>query len=157
MPQDQGRDDGDLVGLKDVGGHPGAVANVIPHQVGDDGRIAGVILRDPDLHLPHQVGPDVGGFGVDAAADPHKEGQQGATEAEAQESIGRGAAENHKDDGAAQEPQAVGEHAGEGAGPVGDGECAVVTAAHRLSGYPDVALNGDPHPQLAHQQGEDGP
>ncbi len=81
--QDQGRDQRHRVRLEQVGGHAGAVADVVTDVVGDGRRVAGVVLGDALLDLADQVGADVGRLGEDAAADPHEHGQQGGTEAEA--------------------------------------------------------------------------
>ena len=76
---------GDAEALEQVGGHAGAVADVVAHVVGDGGRVAGVVLGDAGLDLADQVGADVGGLGEDAAADPQEQGEQRAAEAEADE------------------------------------------------------------------------
>src|SRR3712207_7388001 len=59
-------------GLEQVGGHAGAVADVVPHVVGDHGGVAGVVLGDRPLDLADQVGPDIGRLGEDAPADPDR-------------------------------------------------------------------------------------
>ena len=69
-PRMIGGDDGDDVGLEQVGGHAGAVAHVVAHVVGDGGGVAGVVLGDARLDLAHQVGAHVGRLGEDAAARP---------------------------------------------------------------------------------------
>ena len=85
LTEDQRGDEGDGVGLEEVGGHAGAVADVVAHVVGDGGGVARVVLGDAGLDLADQVGADVGGLGEDAAADTHEHREQGATEAEALE------------------------------------------------------------------------
>ena len=80
--QGQRRDDGADVGLKQVGAHAGHVAHVVAHVVGDGRRVARVVLRYALLDLAHQVGPHVGGLGVDAAAHPGEQGDGGGAEAE---------------------------------------------------------------------------
>ena len=87
QPEDHGGDDGDFVALEDVGGHAGAVADVVAHVVGDGGGVARIILGDVLLDLAHEVGADVGGLGVDAAAHAHEQGEEGAAEAEAQQRL----------------------------------------------------------------------
>ncbi len=155
QPQDQAGDDGHLVGLEDVGGHAGAVADVVADEVGHDGRVAGVVLGDVLLDLADEVGADVRGLGVDAAADPHEQGQQGAAEAEAQQGVGRGRAEDDEDEGAAEQAQAVGQHARDGPGVVGDGQ-GLVEAPPRGRGGPDVGLDGHAHAELPDEQRERG-
>ena len=83
--EDDRGDQRDLVALEQVGGHAGAVADVVAHVVGDGGRVAGVVLGDAGLDLADEVGADVGGLGEDAAADPQEQGQQRAAEAEPDE------------------------------------------------------------------------
>src|SRR4029077_20759941 len=87
IAQDHGCDDGDLVALEDVGGHAGTVADVVADIVGDGGGVARVVLGDAGLDLADQVGADVGRLGIDAAADSHEQGQQGAPESEAQKNF----------------------------------------------------------------------
>ena len=67
--EDDRRDERDLVALEEVGGHAGAVADVVAHVVGDRRRVAGVVLGDALLDLADEVGADVGGLGEDAATD----------------------------------------------------------------------------------------
>ena len=83
--EDDRGDEGDLVALEQVGGHAGAVADVVADVVGDGGRVARVVLGDAGFDLADQVGADVGGLGEDAAADAQEQGEQRATEAEADE------------------------------------------------------------------------
>src|SRR5690606_40423839 len=52
-------DGGHGVGLEQVGAHAGAVADVVAAVVGDDGRVARVVLGDARLDLAHQVGAHV--------------------------------------------------------------------------------------------------
>ena len=151
--QDQRGDDGDLVALEDVGGHAGAVADVVADEVGDDGRVARVVLGDVLLDLADEVGADVGGLGVDAAADSHEQGEQRAAEAESEQGVGSGRAEDDEDDGAAEQAQAVGQHPGDRAGVVGDGQ-GLVEAAPGGGCGPDVGLDGHAHAELADEERE---
>ena len=82
-------DRGDRVGLEQVGGHAGAVADVVAHVVGDHGRVARVVLGDARLDLADEVGADVGGLGEDAAAESREDRDQRAAEAEADERVDR--------------------------------------------------------------------
>ena len=91
LAEDQRGDQRHRVGLEEVGGHAGAVADVVADVVGDRGGVARVVLGDALLDLADQVGADVGGLGEDAAADPHEHGEQRGAEAEALEH-GRGVA-----------------------------------------------------------------
>ena len=67
--------------FEEVGAAAGAVADVVAHEVGDDGRVPPVVLRDARLDLPHEVGADVGGLRVDAAAELGEEGDEARAEA----------------------------------------------------------------------------
>ena len=96
--EDDRGDEGDLVALEQVGGHAGAVADVVAHVVGDGGRVAGVVLGDARLDLADEVGADVGGLGEDAAADSQEQREQRAAEAEADEDRRAGVLEEHDDD-----------------------------------------------------------
>ena len=83
------RDRGDRVRLEQVGGHAGAVADVVADVVGDHGRVARVVLGDARLDLPDQVGADVGCLGEDAAAETREDRDQRAAEGEADEIVDR--------------------------------------------------------------------
>ena len=83
-------DRGDRIGLEEVGGHAGAVADVVADVVGDHGRVARVVLRDARLDLPDEVGAHVGGLREDAAAEPREDRDQRAAEGEADEVVDRG-------------------------------------------------------------------
>ena len=129
VAQDQRGDDGDLVGLEEVGRHAGAVAHVVAHVVGDGGGVAGVVLGDAGLDLAHQVGADVGRLGEDAAADSHEQGEQRGAEGEADQDGGGRVLEDQHDGGGAEQAQADAEHAGHGAGAEGDPQGAGHAAA----------------------------
>ncbi len=73
--------DGDDIGFEQVGGHAGAVADIVADIVGDDGRVAGIVLGDSGLDLADQVGADVGGLGEDAAAETGEDRDQRGAEA----------------------------------------------------------------------------
>ena len=81
--------DGDRVGLEQVGRHAGAVADVVADVVGDHGRVARVVLGDARLDLADEVGADVGGLRVDAAAEPGEDRDQRAAEGEADQVVDR--------------------------------------------------------------------
>ena len=61
----------------------GAVADVVADEVGDDARVAGVVLGDALLDLADEVRADVRGLGVDAAAELGEERDERGAEAEA--------------------------------------------------------------------------
>ena len=81
--EDDRRDQRDLVRLEQVGGHTGAVADVVAHVVGDGRRVARVVFGDAGFDLADEVGADVGGLREDAAADAEEQREQRATEPEA--------------------------------------------------------------------------
>ena len=118
--EDDRGDEGDLVGLEQVGGHAGAVAHVVAHVVGDRRRVARVVFGDAGFDLADQVGADVGRLGEDAAADSQEQRQQRAAEAEADQDGRCGVLEDGDDDRGAEQAEADGEHAGHAAGAEGD-------------------------------------
>ena len=70
------------IGLEQVGRHAGAVADIVADVVGDDGRVARIILGNAGFDLADQVGADVGALGEDAAAETGEDGDQRGAEAE---------------------------------------------------------------------------
>ena len=68
--------DGDDIGFEQVGGHARAVADIVADVIGDDGRVAGIVLGNSGLDLADQVGADVGGLGEDAAAETGEDRDQ---------------------------------------------------------------------------------
>ena len=82
-------DRGHRVRLEQVGGHAGAVADVVADVVGDHGRVARVVLGDARLDLADEVGADVGGLREDAAAETREDRDQRAAEREADEILDR--------------------------------------------------------------------
>ena len=78
--QQHGGDEGDGVGLEQVGGHAGAIAHVVADVVGDDRRIARIILRYSCLDLADEVRPNVCALGEDSTAQAREYGDQRAAE-----------------------------------------------------------------------------
>ena len=152
--EDHRGDDRDLVALEDVGRHAGAVADVVADVVGDRRGVARVVLGDVLLDLADEVGADVGGLRVDAAADAHEEREERAAEAEAEERLVGLLAEDQEDDRAAEEAEAVGQHAGDRARPVAELHRLAV-ARPRGRGDPEVAGRGEAHPDEADGPGEE--
>ena len=151
--QDKARDDGHLVGLEDVRRHAGAVTDVVADKVRDDRRVAGVVFRHARLDLAHEVRADVRRLGVDAATDPHEQREERPAEPEAQQGVGGRHSHVEEDGRAAQKPEAVGQHARDGAGAVRDLQ-RVGEAGARRGGNADVALHRHAHSELAHEEGE---
>ncbi len=131
-------DRGDRVGLEQVGGHAGAVADVVADVVGDHRRVARIVLGNPRLDLADQIGADVGGLGEDAAAEPGEDRDQRAAEPEADQSVDRvlvGAAGGNEDSvvaGDAEQRQADDQQTGDRAALEGDVESRRDAAASRL-------------------------
>ena len=148
--QDHRRHDGDFVALEDIGRHTGAVAHVVAHVVGDGGGVARIVFGDAGLDLAHQVGADVGRLGVDAAAHTHEQRQQRAAEAESEQGLVRPFAVDQEDAGAAQEAQAVRQHAGHGAGAVAElhGLAVAMPGGGR---HAKIASGGEGHAAQAYQ------
>jgi hypothetical protein len=86
-PEHHRADDGADVGLEEVGAHAGHVADVVADVVGDGRGVARVVLGDAGLDLADQVGADVGGLGVDAAADAGEERDGRGAQREAGEHV----------------------------------------------------------------------
>ena len=59
--------------FKQIGPTAGAIADVIPHQIGDDRRIAWVVFRDTRFNFADQVCPHISGLGVNATAKLRKQ------------------------------------------------------------------------------------
>ena len=78
---------GHRVGLEQVGGHSGAVADVVADVVSDDGRVARVILGNAGFDLADEVRPDIGGLREDAAAKSCEYRDQRATEGQADQVV----------------------------------------------------------------------
>ena len=87
-----GGDRGHRIGLEQVGGHAGAVADVVTDVVGDRGRVARIILRDARLDLADEVAADVRTLGEDAAAETGEDRDQRGAEAERHHGVDDGAA-----------------------------------------------------------------
>ena len=141
----------DRVGLEQVGGHAGAVADVVAHVVGDHRRVARIVLRDAGLDLADDVGADVGALGEDAAAEAGEDGDQRAAEAEADERVDGVLLVDVEEErehavvaGDAEQREAGDEHAGDRAAAEGDVERRADPAARRL-GDAGVGPHGHVH------------
>ena len=107
--QHHGRDDGDGVGLEQVGGHAGAVADVVADVVGDGGGVARIVLGDAGLDLADEVAADVGALGEDAAAETGEDRDQRGAEAERDERVDDRAAGRRQPEPAGQEVEVDGD------------------------------------------------
>ncbi len=83
------RDHGTAIGLKDVGSHARHVANVVADVIGDDARIARIVLGNAGLDLADQVRADVGALGEDSAADTIKQRDHAGAHAETVDAMRR--------------------------------------------------------------------
>ena len=138
--------------LEEVGATAGAVADVVADEVRDDARVAGVVLGDALLDLADEVRADVGGLGVDAAAELGEQRDERGAEPEADDEE-RGIGDGHvTHEGVVQGEDAP--HAEEGQGD--DEEARDGAAAHRDLDRldeaapggrrrPDVGPDGDEH------------
>ena len=105
--------------------------------------------------LAHQIGADVGGLGVDAAAEPREDGDQRAPEGQADEIVDRGrlrvvepTGQHPVVTGDAEQAEADDEQAGDRAGAEGDVERRLEPRLRGLRG-PHVRPDGDVHPDEA--------
>ena len=85
--QHHGDADGHDIGLEQIGGHAGAVADIVADIVGDGRRVAGIVLGDAGLDLADEVGADVGGLGEDAAAETGEDRDQRGAEGQSDERV----------------------------------------------------------------------
>ena len=115
----------------------------------------------PGLDLADEVGADVGGLRVDAAAETGEDGDQRAAEGEADEVVDRrvgAVADPVGEDpvvaGDAEEAEADDEQAGHRAGAEGDLERGLEPLARRFRGA-RVRADGDVHPDEAGRRRED--
>ena len=113
--QDQRSHQRDLVGLEQVGRHPGAVADVVTHVVGDRRGVPRVVFGDALLHLADQVRADVGRLREDAAAHPHEHREERTAEPEANQDARGVLLVDDQDHRGAEQAQPHGEHAGDAA------------------------------------------
>ena len=78
--QDHGADVLGGSALEQVSTTSGAVTDVVADQVSDDGGVARVVLGDSGFDLSNQVSADIGGLGVDTAAQLGEQRGEGSTE-----------------------------------------------------------------------------
>ena len=152
--EDQRGDQRDGVRLEEVGGHAGAVTNVVADVVGDRRGVARVVLGDVVLDLADEVSTDVGGLGEDAAADSHEHGEQRSTEAEALEHMRGFVLEDQDHEARAEQTQTHGRHTDEGAGAEADGHGRVAALGLGGRGDAQVGLHGQRHAEVTDRCGE---
>ena len=154
-------DGGDGIRLEQVGRHACAVADVVADVVRDHRGVARVVLGDAGLDLPDQVGADVGGLRVDAAAESREDRDQRAAEREADQVADGGrvrvaepVGEHPVVPGDAEQAEPDDEQPGDGAGLESDLERGTEPASCRLR-RPGVRAHGDVHADEARGGGEE--
>ena len=159
--EQHGGDQGDGVGLEQVGRHAGAVADIVADVVGDDRRIARIVFGNAGFDLADQVRADVGALGENAAAQARENRDQRTAEGQADQraQCRFGIAEHAQHDevvaGDAEQAEADHQHAGDGAAAERDLERGVDAGMRRLRGA-HIGAHGDEHADVAGQSGEDG-
>ncbi len=146
-------------GLEDVRAAAGAVADIVTDQVGDDGGVARIVFGNAGFDLADQVGADVGGLGVDAAAKLREQRNQRSAKAEADQLI-RGslgmleATEEEKEHADAEQRQRDNDQSGHGAAAQ-RGLQGAAQAGARGAGSADVGPDGNEHAGKAGEPGAD--
>jgi hypothetical protein len=165
--QHHGGDRGHRIGLEQVGGHAGAVADVVADVVGNRRRVARIVFRNAGFHLADEVAADVRALGEDAAAETGEDGNQRSAEAERDQRVDHQAAvrciaERAGEDGVvdrnAEQRETRHQHAGDGAGLEGELEAAGERADRSLRGA-HIGAHGNVHADEAgrpRQHGADG-
>jgi hypothetical protein len=149
------------IGFEQVGGHAGAVADVVADVVRDDGRVARVVLGNAGFDLTDEVGADVRTLREDAAAESREDRNQRAAEGEAHERLENlftRRAHGFQDQvvpGDAEESQAHHEQAGDGAAAKCHFESGVQTVGRGLCGS-HVGADRNEHADIAGQAREHG-
>ncbi len=153
--KDDRRNERDFVGLEEVGGHPGAVANVVADVVSDRRGVTRVVLGNSGLDLAHQVGADVGRLGKDAAANPQEQREKRTTESEADQDRRTRVLKRHDDRRRAEQSEADGKHAGDSAGAKRNLKRRWHRPRTRGGRGTDVASRGERHPDVAREAGSE--
>ena len=159
--QQHGGDQGDGVGFEQVGRHAGAVADVVADVVGDDRRIARIVLGNAGFDLADQVRAHVGALGEYAAAQARENRDQRAAEGETDQRaqgafrIAEQAQHGEVVAGDAEQPQAHHQHAGDGAAAERDFERGVDALMRGLRGA-HVGAHRDEHADIAGEPRENG-
>lgn len=157
LAEDEGCDEHDGIGLEEVCGHPGAVADVVAHVVGDGRGVARVVFGDALLDLADEVRSDVGRLGEDAAADAHEHREQRCAEAESFEDGGGVAAVDEDDPGCAEEAEPDDRHADDAAGADRDpGALGACPWAHGGCGDAHVRADRERHAEVPDRGREPG-
>ena len=154
--------DGDGIGLEQVGGHAGAVPDIVADVVGDHRRIARIVLGDAGLDLAHQIRADVGALGEDASAQPREDRDQRSAEGKPHQRLDdlvdvraerRAALEDREVAGDPEQAETDHQQSRDRAAPEGDVERRVQAAARRFRGA-HVGAHRDVHSDVAGEPGE---
>ncbi len=146
--------------FEDVRTTAGAVADVVTDQVSNDGRVARIVFGNAGLDLADEVGADIGGLGVDAAAKLRKERNQRRAKAEADQLIGRSlrirqAAEEEEEYSNPEQREGNHDQARDGSATQGGLQSAAQAGACRARGA-DIGADGDEHAGKAGKPRTDG-
>ncbi len=87
--EEHDRDRSHRIRFEQVGRHSRTVADVVADVVGDDRGIAWIVLGNSGLDLPDEIRAHVGCFGEDAATEAREDGDERATEGQADQATGR--------------------------------------------------------------------
>ena len=82
-----GGDDGHGIGLEQVGGHAGAIADIVADIVSDGCGIARIIFGNTGLDLAYEIAADIGALGEDPAPKTGEDGDQRGAESERHQGI----------------------------------------------------------------------
>ena len=151
--EQHGGDEGDRIGLEQVGGHASAVADVVTDVVRDHRGVARVVLRDARLDLADEVGTDIRTLGEDAATEAREDGDQRAAEGETDQGTQRHLVAHDRDhelvvEGDADQPETHDQHAGDRAALEGDLQRGVQAVVGCLGGA-HVRAHRDVHADVA--------
>ena len=160
-PEQHHGDRGHGIGLEQVRSHAGAVADVVADVVRDHGRVARIVLGDAGLDLPDQVGADVCGLRVDAAAETGEDGDERAAEGQSDQVVDRRVrrvvqptGEHPVVPGDAEQGQTDDHHARDRARPERDVQRRLEPSTRRF-GSPQVRTDRDVHSDESGARGED--
>ncbi len=163
--QNHGGPDRDDIGFEQIGSHARAVADIVTDIVGDDRRVARIVLGDPGFDLADQIGADIGGLGEDPAAKTCENRYQRGAEGQADQPVDHFAAIGRVSAGADEVPEehrnreqgeACHQHAGDRARTEGQRQ-ALLKPALRGSGGTHVGAHRNVHADEAGDTRQDRP
>jgi len=151
------------IGFEQVCAHAGHVADIVADVVGDGGGVARIVFRNARFHFAHQIGADIGRFGVDAAAHAGEERDGRSAHGEAVNDREHRCAQdiharaedlriNDQEDGKAEHAQTHNAHAHDRAAREGDLQRLRQSGAGAVGGA-HVGRRGDLHADVAGRAG----